>query len=59
MILWQLHTSYYVAGLVFKDRIVVQAAPIIGYMKGWSTYNVEDYCDKKGIGILCLNSISQ
>lgn len=48
MMLWQIHSSYFCAGLVTEQRRVVLAAPIIGYMKGWGLAKVDDYCTQKG-----------
>jgi hypothetical protein len=39
---------HFVAGLVAKDGKVVEAAPILRYMIGWTGKKVADYCAKKG-----------
>jgi hypothetical protein len=36
-------SPYFVAGVVVGER----AAPIIGYMRWWSTSKIKTYCDKK------------
>lgn len=38
------------AGLVLHDDVVVEAAPIIGYMKraNWTRAVVRAYCEKRG-----------
>jgi hypothetical protein len=37
-------------GIVLQDGVVVEAAPIVGYMKKgkWSRARVRDYCAGKG-----------
>jgi hypothetical protein len=42
--------SQFVAGLVHWDDIVVEAAPIIGYMKRgrWTRDRVRAYCERQG-----------
>jgi hypothetical protein len=40
-------SPYFVAGVIFKNTIVVRAAPIVKYMVGWHMKKVLDYCDKK------------
>jgi hypothetical protein len=40
---------HFVAGAVLNDRdIVVFTAPIISYMKGWTSDKVRQYCERKG-----------
>jgi hypothetical protein len=36
------------AGLVARDGRVIEAAPILRYMKGWTGRRVADYCMAKG-----------
>jgi hypothetical protein len=38
---------HFTAGVVFQDDIVVKAAPILNYMRGWNRFKVEAYCIKK------------
>lgn len=40
----QITTDYFVAGLKLKDDIVVEPAPILQYMLGWSRDKVIEYC---------------
>jgi len=47
----QITAPHFCAGLVFDRRIVVEAAPIISYMKGWRAERVADYVKRKGWGI--------
>ena len=44
----RIEAPYFTAGLVFEDDIVVGAAPIIKYMKGWTRFAVEVYCVRRG-----------
>ena len=49
-ILAQIRADHFTAGLVLRDDVVVEAAPIIRYMvRGrWTRTVVRDYCDQKG-----------
>ena len=47
-VLLQIDSKYFCAGLVLSEGVVIQCAPIIKYMRGWSVERVEQYCDKKG-----------
>ncbi len=40
----------FVAGIVLHDDVVVEAAPIVGYMKKdkWTRTDVREYCKKRG-----------
>jgi hypothetical protein len=40
-------SPYFVAGVVFVDDCVTEAAPIVNYMKGWHGSAVRDYCSRK------------
>jgi hypothetical protein len=46
----QIKAPHFTAGIVLQDDLVVEAAPIIGYMKknGWSRSDVRNYCREKG-----------
>lgn len=44
----QITTPYFCAGVVARDGIVREAAPIVRYMKGWDGIRVADYCRSKG-----------
>lgn len=39
---------HFCAGIVLHDDRVVEAAPIVDYMKGWTRAQVKEYCAKKG-----------
>lgn len=39
---------HFVAGLVLQQGIVVQTAPILHYMRGWSVAKMDRYCQRKG-----------
>ena len=49
-ILAQIQSSHFTAGLVLWDDEVIEAAPIIHYMKRgrWTRAVVRDYCERKG-----------
>ncbi len=42
--------AHFFAGIVLWDDVVVEAAPIVRYMKKqkWTRAQVRDYCAKKG-----------
>jgi hypothetical protein len=37
----------FTAGIVLHDDVVVEAAPIVSYMKGWARAKVRYYCGVK------------
>jgi len=49
-ILAQIRGDHFTAGIVLFDDRVVEAAPIVGYMKKqrWSRDRVRNYCRNKG-----------
>ena len=51
----------FVAGLVLWDDIVVEAAPIVIYMKHgkWSRTRVRDWCRRKGWEISVVHEIER
>ena len=51
----------FVAGLVLWDDKVVEAAPIIGFMKRgkWSRTRVREYCQLKGWEISVVHEIER
>ena len=55
-ILAQIHGDRFTAGIVLWDDVVVEAAPIVGYMKKqkWTRARVRSYCAMKKwkIGII-------
>lgn len=46
--LLQITAPYFVAGAIVQAGVVVRAAPIIKYMRGWPIVKVEAYAGKKG-----------
>lgn len=47
--LYQIETTYFTAGLVINGQgLVIDAAPIIKYMMGWSEKRAMDYIREKG-----------
>jgi len=49
-ILATVDAPHFYAGIVLWDNVVVEAAPIVGYMKKgkWSRTRVRAYCKEKG-----------
>jgi len=41
-------SRHFCAGIVVAANTVIDAAPILQYMKGWSMEDVITYCNKKG-----------
>lgn len=46
MLLW-IDAGYFYAGVVAENGKVVRAAPIVKYMRGWTTDQVVAYARKK------------
>jgi len=36
------------AGIVLRNDRVIEAADVVRYMKGWTRYQVREYCARKG-----------
>jgi hypothetical protein len=47
-ILAQITGDKFCAGIYLVDARVVEAAPIVGRMKGWTRDRVRQYCSEKG-----------
>lgn len=45
--LGQITAPFFCAGFVVRGRKVVEAAPIVAYMIGWTTERVRLYCSKR------------
>lgn len=62
-VLAQIRAGHFTAGVVLWDDKVVEAAPIIGYMKKqkWTRDRVRNYCNEKGweIGVIWQMNRSQ
>lgn len=50
-VLVRIKAGHFTAGLVIKNSIVIEAAPIVMYMKGWRAEQVEKYCKNKKWGV--------
>lgn len=50
----QITTSWFVAGLKYKNNIVFEAAPVLKYMEGWTLDAVKEYCHRKGWEYICV-----
>ncbi len=45
----RIDSGYFIAGVIFNNQgVVVRAAPIVKYMKGWSKDSVIAYATRKG-----------
>lgn len=44
----RIEAPHFVAGVIIKDGLVVRAAPIVKYMRGWTTTRVTSYAASKG-----------
>lgn len=53
-ILAQIRNKRFVAGLVLRDDVVVETAPILRFMKRWSRERVRDYCKRWGWEIVVV-----
>lgn len=40
--------SHFVAGIIVKNDRVTLSAPILKYMRGWTSDRVRQYCKEKG-----------
>jgi len=43
----RIEAPHFVAGVVLEQGVVVRAAPILSYMRGWTRVRVMRYCDSK------------
>lgn len=46
-ILASIEAPHFLCGIVLRNDRVIEAAPIVKYMKGWSRARVRDYCQEK------------
>jgi hypothetical protein len=53
-ILAAIDAKHFYAGIVLQDDRVVEAAPIVKYMKNWSRDRVRDYCKDKGWNVTVI-----
>jgi hypothetical protein len=58
-ILAQIKADHFTAGLVLFDNTVVEAAPIVGYMKKWNRDRVRSYCKGKGWDISVVHEMKR
>lgn len=38
---------HFCCAIIFRNQVVIEAAPIVKYMKGWTGIGVENYLKKK------------
>jgi len=53
--LMQITAPHFCAGLETRSSVVMRAAPIIKYMKGWTTGKVREYCQEKSWKLALLS----
>lgn len=60
-VLAQIKAPHFTAGIVLWDDIVVEAAPIVGFMKKgkWTRTVVREYCKSKGWKISVIHEIER
>ncbi len=46
-VLAAIDAPHFYAGIILEQDVVIQAAPIVKYMRGWSRDRVRDYCRQK------------
>ncbi len=46
-VLIAINAPHFYAGIVARDGLVIESAPIVKYMIGWSGRRVADYCASK------------
>ena len=44
----RIEAKHFVAGIVIRDKTVIEAAPIVAYMKKWPAMRAKDYCERRG-----------
>jgi hypothetical protein len=58
-ILAQVRAPHFTAGIVLWDGRVVEAAPIVGFMKRWSRDRVRAYCAGKGWKVSVVHQLER
>jgi hypothetical protein len=58
-ILAQIRADKFTAGIVLWDDKVVEAAPIVKYMKRWSRDRVREYCAKRKWTISVVHQVDR
>jgi hypothetical protein len=53
----QVHGPDYVAGIVLWDDKVVEAAPKVKFMKGWSRDRVRTYCANNKLSVIVVHEL--
>jgi hypothetical protein len=49
----------FTAGIVLWDDKVIEAAPIVRYMKGWSRDRVRSYCKERGFSVEVVHQLQR
>lgn len=47
-VLARITAPHFVCGIVLERGVVIEAAPIVHYLRGWNAYRVHDYVSRKG-----------
>lgn len=55
-ILAQIDAPHFVAAIVLRGDRVIEAAPIVRFMRGWDRDRVRDYCRGKGWRVAVVTS---
>jgi hypothetical protein len=58
-ILAQVRAQNFCAGLVLWDDKVIETAPLLRRMKGWSRAHVRDYCRGKGWKVEVIHALQR
>ncbi len=44
---WTVRAPHFDAGVIVRNGICINAAPILGYMRGWGIGRIRMYCERK------------
>jgi hypothetical protein len=48
----------FTCGIVLRDGVVIEAAPIVKYMRGWTRERVREYCKGKGWRVSVVHELT-
>lgn len=55
----QIDAPHFCCGIVLWDNVVVEAAPIVRYMRKWSRERVRAYCADKGWSVTVVHELER
>jgi hypothetical protein len=55
----QIDAPHFHAGIVLQADRVVEAAPIVKYMKGWTRERVRKYCNNRGWKVSVVHELQR